>query len=92
MPTAIDIELARPAPATPSGTPVPQPAIKTGASIVFSSTVKAWITMVGFTIPVPRSAEPITTCAKPSARPGRNQYRYVTPACCVAASAAIEPT
>src|SRR5438477_576882 len=31
MPIAIDTELARPAPATPRGTPVPQPAIGRGA-------------------------------------------------------------
>ena len=43
------------------------------ASSVFSSTVNAWIAIVGFTMPVPRSAEPIVTCAKPSAKPGKNQ-------------------
>ncbi len=79
MPTTIEIELARPAPATPIAKPVPQPAIRIGASAVFRSTVSAWIAIVGLTMPVPRNAEPMTTCAKPSARPGRNQYRYVTP-------------
>ena len=44
-----------------------------GASTVFSRTVNAWISIVGLTMPVPRNAEPITTCAKPSASPGKNQ-------------------
>src|SRR5260221_11895547 len=43
------------------GLPVPHPAMSTGARAAFSSTVSICTTMVGFTMPVPRSAEPITT-------------------------------
>ena len=72
-PITIAIELARPAPATPIAYPVPQPAINTGASNVFSNTVSAWIAIVGFTMPVPRSAAPMPTIA--NWRPSAGRYQ-----------------
>ena len=84
-PAASEMELANPAPATPMGCPVPQPAIRTGAKMAFKITVNTCTTMVGWTIPVPRNAEPMTTIANCSARLGRNQCRYWIPAATVAA-------
>ena len=46
-PTASEMELASPAPATPMGYPVPQPAISTGAKMAFKITVNTCTTMVG---------------------------------------------
>ena len=86
-PTATEIELESPAPSTPSGLPVSQPAIMKGASAAFSATVNTWTKIVGFTIPVPRSADPMETSANWSPRPGRNQCRYRVPAATVSASA-----
>lgn len=50
-------------------------------------TVMTCTTMVGFTIPVPRNADPIDTSANCIARFGRNQRTYSTPARMVASSA-----
>ena len=66
----MDTVLASPAPATPSGRCVPQPAINIGASTVFNTTVSICTIMVGFTIPVPRKADAIATCANCNAMPG----------------------
>jgi hypothetical protein len=74
-PSARDSELASPAPATPKGCPVPQPAMSTGASTAFKMTVSTCTIMLGCTIPVPRSAEPMATTANCSARLGRNHHR-----------------
>ena len=71
---------------------MPQPAMRIGARIVLITSVSTCTTIVGFTMPVPRSAEPIATIANCNAMPGRNQYRYVTPAWTVASSAAIDLT
>jgi len=49
-------------------------------------------TMVGCTMPVPRSAEPIATSANCSASPGVYQYRYAVPAAAAAVSAATQRT
>ena len=87
-PTAMASELARPAPATPSGWPVPQPAISTGARMAFRNTVSTCTIMVGLTIPVPRSAEPMATTANCRPRLGRNQCRYSMPAATAAAASA----
>ena len=42
---------------------------------MFNSTVSICTIMVGLTMPVPRSAEPIATAANCSASPGVYQYR-----------------
>ncbi len=74
-PTPTDRELASPAPATPIAWPVPHPAISTGASTALSITVNTCTIIVGCTIPVPRSAEPMATSGNCSARLGRNQCK-----------------
>ena len=75
MPAATASVLASPAPATPRGWPVSQPAIRMGASSAFSSTVAICTIIVGFTTPVPRRPEIITMFTYCSASPGRNQAR-----------------
>ena len=67
--------LARPAPAAPMGLPVPQPAIRTGASTTFTNTLIICRIIVGLTMPVPRSVANIATMANCRPRPGANQYR-----------------
>ena len=74
-PTAMEIVVESPAPSTPSGRPVTQPAIMNGASSALSATLNTCTKIVGFTIPVPRSADPIDTSANCSASPGRHQRR-----------------
>ena len=75
MPNATASVLASPAPATPSGWPVPRPAISTGASTMLTTTVASCTSIVGLTMPVPRSAEPMAIIANCSASPGTYQYR-----------------
>jgi hypothetical protein len=87
IPTTIEIVVASPAPATPIGRPVSQPAISTGESSALISTETIWTSMVGLTTPVPRKAAPMLTSGNWSARPGRNQWRNVVPAATVAGSA-----
>ena len=67
--------LARPAPAAPMGLPVPQPAISTGASTTFTSTLTICRIMVGLTMPVPRSVANIAIMTNCRPSPGANQYR-----------------
>ncbi len=88
MPTPIDIELARPAPAGPMAWPKGQPTINIGASTMFTNTVIICRIMVGFIMPVARNVANIATIGNCSASPGANQYRYSMPACAVASSAA----
>ena len=67
---------------------MPQPEIRTGASAILMITASACTIMLGRTIPVPRSAAPITCTANCNANAGMNQSRYVVPASTVASSAA----
>ena len=69
------IELARPAPATPSACPVPQPVISTGASAMLMMTASTCTSMLGRTMPVARSAAAITCVTNCSASAGMNQNR-----------------
>jgi hypothetical protein len=69
------INEASAAPATPSGRPVPQPKMSTGARIMLMMTVAVWTTMPGLKLPLPRSAAAIATIANWSARAGTNQRR-----------------
>ena len=78
-------ELASPAPATPSGRPVPHPAMRMGAKTTLSTTVSICTSMPGFTMPVPRKALPMDTSANWSASPGMYQRRYDVPAAIVSA-------
>jgi hypothetical protein len=71
---------------------VPQPAIRTGASAALITTVANCTTIVGFAMPVPRSAAPNDTSANCSAIAGRKAYMYSAPAFAVAASAARPAT
>jgi len=61
--------------------------MRIGARTILRITVAACTTIVGFTIPVPRSPEPRTTIANCSAIPGMNQWRKARPASRVASSA-----
>ena len=69
------IKVARPAPRTPSGWCVSQPAISIGASTTFISTVKICTIMVGFTMPVPRSADAMEMSANCKPMAGTNHSR-----------------
>ena len=62
--------LASPAPAAPIGLPVPQPAMSTGARMMFNRTVIICRIIVGLTMPVPRSVANIATMSElqPEAR------------------------
>ena len=53
---AMATSVAIAAPATPSGRPVPQPKISTGASTMLMITVAVCTIMPGLKLPVPRSA------------------------------------
>ena len=68
--------------------PVPHPEIRTGASAILMITASTCTIMLGRTIPVPRSAAPITCPKNCSASAGINQSRYVVPASTVASLAA----
>lgn len=61
-----------------SGTPVPQPAIKTGARMAFMTTVSILNTIVGRTMLLPRSAELSTVIGNTNAYPGGNQKKCGT--------------
>ena len=87
-PAATEIVVASAAPATPSGLPVIQPAMSTGASSALRTTVSACTTIVGLTMPVPRSPDPMTARANCSASPGTNQKRKAVPASTIASFAA----
>ena len=86
-PTATEMEVESPAPATPMGRPVGHPAIMMGERMALRTTVMTCTRMVGFTIPVPRRAAPMEMRANWSPSPGRNHMRYVVPAAMVSASA-----
>ena len=75
VPARIARNVARPAPATPSGCPVPHPRISTGASAMFRITVRIWMPTVGVTTPLPRSAAPMATITNCSNIAGMNQFR-----------------
>ena len=65
--------VANPAPATPIGRPVPQPATRTGVRTMLTSTVSICTTMVGLTMPVPCKVAPIAAIANWKPTVGRNQ-------------------
>ena len=76
------------APPTPSGMPVPQPKMSTGASAMLSTTVLDCTTMPGLKSPMPRSAAASATIANCSAIAGTNHHRNWRTSAAVAASAA----
>ncbi len=63
--------LARPAPAAPSGWPVPQPTISTGARIALTTTLADWISIGGPTMPLARRPVPIAALGNITASAGR---------------------
>ncbi len=63
-------------PPTPSGWPVPQPNISTGARMMFTTTVADCTYMPGLKSPMPRRAAPVATIANCAASAGTNQARY----------------
>ena len=67
--------VARPAPAVPSGAPVPQPLISTGARAAFSARLSDWMTIGARRRRPPRSAEPMAAAGNISATDGRKAIR-----------------
>jgi hypothetical protein len=61
--------------------------MRIGARTTFSNTVSACTTIAGFTMPVPRKPEPITTIGNCSAMLGMNHHRKVEPAARIGSSA-----
>ena len=74
-PTTTATNVARAAPATPSGRPVPHPKIRNGASTMLMITVAVPTIVPALKLPMPRSADPIDTAANCKAIAGMNQRR-----------------